>query len=327
MPSGFSKLGAFAEIRIDEVMPDRFDHLDRDGLVELPGQVAVILEQHRDALRQALGGDALDGVVVLRARNGGGRDAASVVFGRVNRKPAPSRSNLDQVIGRAQLELAADAIDLRQRRLLERRVGALEDRARVHQGAIENQLEEIVAEVVMRRDVALAAGFGVAIQVVEEAADGTGQAREAAVHALHHVAVANHDLHERGQIVRRPRAGHVRFAGADTAGEREVGIEAAVPDTDGGAQIGLVRILSEREALAAIFDHEAAAFDSRQTAKNRAARETIDDGRATCPRRIDARRDNRIRLGHRSDYTAVAHRGASAGTEGTRGMSGGSVHG
>ncbi len=76
-------------------MPDRLDHLDRDGFVELASQVAVILEQHRDALRKPLGGDSLERVVVLRARNRGGSDAASVVFRRVNRKPAPSRADLD----------------------------------------------------------------------------------------------------------------------------------------------------------------------------------------------------------------------------------------
>src|ERR1019366_500809 len=154
---GLQQLAAFAEIRIDELMPDRFDHLDRDGLVELAAEVAVILEQHGDAIRQALGGDFFDGVVVLRARNRGGRDATSVVFGRVNRKPAPSRADLDEVIAGAKIELAADAIDLGRRRLLQRGAGALEDRARVHhQRAIQNQLEKIVAEVVMRRYVALA---------------------------------------------------------------------------------------------------------------------------------------------------------------------------
>src|ERR1700678_462356 len=102
----------------------------------------------------------------------------------MNRKPAPSRADLDQVIVRAQIELAADAIDLGRRRFLERGVGTLEDRARVHQRAIENQLEEIVAEIVMRRDVALAAGFGVAIQIVNKAANRIGQPREAAVESF-----------------------------------------------------------------------------------------------------------------------------------------------
>ena len=225
-------------------MPDRFDHLDRHGLVELAGQVAVILEQHRDPLREPLGGDSLDGIVVLLARNRGGRHAASVVFRRMNREPAPSGADLDQVIVRAQIQLAADAIDLGRRGFLERRVGALEDRARVHQRAIEHQLEKIVAEIIMRRDIALAAGPGVAIEIVDKAADWIGEPREAAVETLGHVAIANHDLDERGQIVGRPRSGHVRFGSAHAAREREVGIEAMIVDANSRAQIGVGQILA-----------------------------------------------------------------------------------
>src|SRR5258708_37176739 len=110
-------------------MPARFDHLDRHSLVELAGQVAVILEQHCDALREPFGGDSLDGVVVLRARDRGGGDAASVVFCRMNSEPTPYSADLDQMIVRAQIELAADTIDLGRRRFLEGRVGTLEDRA------------------------------------------------------------------------------------------------------------------------------------------------------------------------------------------------------
>ena len=93
-------------------MPDRFDHLDRDGLVELALKIPVVVEQHGDAIRQALGGDFFDRVVVLRARDRGGGDAASVVLGRVNRKPAPSRADLDEVIAGAKIELAADRMSL-----------------------------------------------------------------------------------------------------------------------------------------------------------------------------------------------------------------------
>ena len=94
-------------------------------------------------------------------------------------------------------------------------------------------------------------------------------------------------------------------AGAHAAREREVGIEAVVVDADSRAQIGVGQILAEWDALAAVFDHDAPVFDSRQAAENRTARETIEDRRATRPGRIDTRRDNGIRLGHLDafDYT------------------------
>ena len=62
------------------------------------------------------------------------------------------------------------------------------------------------------------------------------------------------------------------------------------------AQIGVGQVLTEWDAIAAVFDHDAASFDSRQPAENRAARESIDDRRASRPGRIDTRCDNGIRL-------------------------------
>ena len=150
----------------------------------------------------------------------------------------------------------------------------------------------------MRRDVALAAGFGVAIEIVDEAANRVSEPRQAAVHALQHAAIANHDLHKRGQVVGRPRTGHVRLAGADTARQREVGVEALVLHVDSGAQIGLGGALAEWNALATVFNHETAVPDSRQTAKHRTACETINDRGSPRPRGVDAGCDYGIRLGH-----------------------------
>ena len=202
------------------------------------------------------------------------------------------------MVVRAQVELAADAIDLGRRRFFERRLGPLENRARVHQRPIEYQLEEIVTEIVMRRDIALAAGFGVAIEVMEQPAHRIRQPREAAVDALGHGAIAHHDLHERGQVVGAPRARHVRLGGAHAACEREVGIKAVVVDANRRAQIGVSGILTQRNPRAAVFDHEAPAFDPRQTAEHRAARETIENRRPPRPRRLNPRRNYGIRLRH-----------------------------
>ncbi len=212
-------------------------------------------------------------------------------------------------------------------RFFEGGVGALEDRARVHhQIAIKYQLEEIVAEIVMRRDVAFAARPSVAIEVVDKAADRIRQSRQAAVESFHHGAITNHDLDERGQIVGRPRSRHVRLGRTHGACERQVGIEAMVVDANSRVQIGVENDLAERHPLTAVFNYDVPGFDSRHTAENRPARETIDDRRPTGPRRIDTRCDNGIRLGHREnppcdtssmgqhriEYTRSRH-GASAG--------------
>jgi hypothetical protein len=57
-----------------------------------------------------------------------------------------------------QVELAAEEIELRELRLLEGHVLALEHCARVHHRRIEEGSEEVVADVVMRGNVAAAAG-------------------------------------------------------------------------------------------------------------------------------------------------------------------------
>ncbi len=277
-------------------MPDRLDHFNRDRLVELTGQlaieIAIVLEQHRDALRQSLLSDLLERVVMLRARNSRGCHAASVVLRRMNRKATPSGAYLQQMIVRAKIELAADAIDFGKSRFFEGRVRTGKNRARVHQGAIEDQLEELVAEIIMRRDIALTARPGVAIEVVQEAADRIRKPREAAVHALHHVAIADHYLDQRGQIVGGPGAGHVSLARAHAAAEREVRVETMVQHSNRRVQIGVGDFLPNRDALCAVFDHDAPLLDALESREHCASSKPLDYRRATRPCRIDARRDD-----------------------------------
>jgi hypothetical protein len=59
--------GAALEEGVEVLPADGLDHLDRDELVELAGQVAVVLEQQRDAVLEPGGGDALARQVVLLA--------------------------------------------------------------------------------------------------------------------------------------------------------------------------------------------------------------------------------------------------------------------
>jgi hypothetical protein len=48
---------------------DGLDHLDRHELVVAAGEVAVVLHQHRDPVRQASAFDERDGVVKLLTRD------------------------------------------------------------------------------------------------------------------------------------------------------------------------------------------------------------------------------------------------------------------
>ncbi len=133
--------------------PDRLDHLDRHELRVGALQVAVVLEQHRDPVLEARGADPVGGEVVLLLGDGGGGHPAAVARGRVHGHRSPARADLQQVIVRPEAQLRADALELRVLRLLERRLGRLEQGAGVHHRGVEEQREERVAEVVVRGDV------------------------------------------------------------------------------------------------------------------------------------------------------------------------------
>ena len=94
-----------------------------------------------------------------------------------------------------ELERAADAVELRLLGFGERHVRPLEQRAGVHHRLVQHQPEEIVAEIVVRGDVAAAAGAGVAVQPVREAPQWRGQARETALQAVERRAIAQQEPH------------------------------------------------------------------------------------------------------------------------------------
>ena len=116
------------------------------------------------------------GVLVLLARDGGGGHAAAVVARGVQRHAAPAGADLQQVVVGLQLELAADALAACASGASSRRgLGAAEHRRRVHHGRVEEQLEQLVAEVVVGGDVAPRALAGVAVQPVQARAAAAGR--------------------------------------------------------------------------------------------------------------------------------------------------------
>ena len=77
------------------MVADCFDHLDRDQLVVVAVEVAIVFEDDFDAAGEASGGDALTGQIVLLARDGGAGDAAAVMGGGVEGETAPAGADFE----------------------------------------------------------------------------------------------------------------------------------------------------------------------------------------------------------------------------------------
>src|SRR5919204_271786 len=137
-----------------------------------------------------------------------------VALGEVGQR-APAAADLEQVVGRAQVELGADGPQLVQRGLLERRALRREDRRRVHHPLVEEQLEQLVAEVVVGGDLAAAAGDRVAPTCHD--ARGRQQRQQPAAGTVERLAVARRQAHERDEVGAVPHAVHVRVGEAEAA--------------------------------------------------------------------------------------------------------------
>ncbi len=188
---------------------DRLDHLDRDELVVAAAQVAVVLQQDLDAVAQPGRPHRRDRVLVLRARDRRRRDAAAVAAGGVEREAAPAGADLQHVVVGTEVERAADPLELRDRRLVQRRVGVLEDPGRVHHRLVEEAREQLVAEVVVGGDPLARAGARVRPQPPRRPlhrADQRQQPLAGAVAGLHR---PRRDPHERDEVVARPQPVHV----------------------------------------------------------------------------------------------------------------------
>src|SRR5438034_1114029 len=94
------------------------------------------------------------GKMYFSIQSGVRRHAAAVMGRRPDGEAAPPGTDLEHLVAGHELELAADAIDLLLLRRLQRVGRAPVEAARVHQVArVEEQAEEIVAEIVMAMDV------------------------------------------------------------------------------------------------------------------------------------------------------------------------------
>ncbi len=225
-------------------MTDRFDHFDRHELVEATAQIAIVFEQHGDALAERVFLHAPARQIILLARDRRRRDMASEILRRMQRETAPARADFDDAIVRPQIELAADAIELSRRRLLERVGCVREYRRRIHQVFVEEQREEIVAEIIMRGDILAAAAARVPAQRMPRAHGHSGETRRTALHRIEQIAVAHQHAHQCDEIVALPATFHERFARADAAVSRDGSIERGIVDPHGRTQ--RERIVSRR---------------------------------------------------------------------------------
>ena len=195
--------------------------------VNVSSHLAEVLEPDLDAVGEARVGDPAARELRLRGRERDAGHARAVLARRGERERAPAAADLEHVVVGAELELVADHAQLAPLRVGERLAVALEHRARVRHRVVEEEREEVVAEVVVVADVpSRGEEPGAAVEArprVREAA----QVRVACGAAL---GVPRQQLEQRRQVVGTPLAGLVRLAEPEPRPRREPAEEPRVVD-------------------------------------------------------------------------------------------------
>ena len=120
-----------------------------------------------------------------------------------------------------------------------------EDTAGVGHGLIEHETVEIIAEVVVGRDIAGAAAAAVAMQGVKQLAQWVTQARYASLQSAERIAIDHQNTHQRRQIVATPVTVDIGLTRTDAAGEHHIGIELRTRNAHRRAQSGLSALMAE----------------------------------------------------------------------------------
>ena len=184
-----------------------------------------------------------------------------MVAGGVQRESAPAGADFHHAIAGLEVEFVADAVELAGRCRLQRvaRAGVGipgPHRRRVHEVGRQEQREQLVAQVVVRGDVAPAAVAGVAPQPVPATHNPPAQPRRARLHAVEQVAVAHQQPDQPDQPVARRAAAVVAlpppldegFARADAAVGGHGAVEAQVADVDAHLQRAVIGLAQHRLA-------------------------------------------------------------------------------
>ncbi len=115
----------------------------------------------------------------------------------MEREASPAGSDLEQMVGWLELQLAADAVELFLRGFLQGGIESAEDAAGIGHRVIQPQPEELVAEVVVGADVFAAAGFCIGIPAMGEAGQPPHARAQPRLQGVGLVDIANEDPVER----------------------------------------------------------------------------------------------------------------------------------
>src|SRR5947209_19216806 len=118
----------------------------------------------------------------------------------MKRERTPARSDLEHAIARSEIELLADTLELRELRSLERHTLTLEEGTRIAHGRVEHPREELVAEVVVRADVAPASALRAAAQERPGTLQRPAHRREPRAQPVEPAGVARGEGDQRDQI-------------------------------------------------------------------------------------------------------------------------------
>ena len=202
---------ASSKVVVVVLIAHSFKHFNADDLVVLSSQGAVVFEQQLDAFSRFAPGENFTRVVVLLTANGYRSYATSVSLSHVCREAAPAGADFEHVILWAELEFAADAIELADLCLLQSIVGAFVISTRVGQVAIQEEAIEVVAKIVVIRDIAAAAGLRVAAAAMLKKVSEPAEGGQEAIAAVQLVQVSHRQPDDRDQIGRRPVALTITF--------------------------------------------------------------------------------------------------------------------
>jgi hypothetical protein len=152
--AGDERVADRREIRRPVALAHGLDHLDRRDGVEASAHVAVVLQRSSTRSASPASRTRSRAHSVWRADSEMPGHAMSRPRGRL-REPAPAGADLEHVRVGTERERPEQPVVLRLLRRLERARGiAVEERRRVRHRAVEPQRVEVVAEVVVRGDVA-----------------------------------------------------------------------------------------------------------------------------------------------------------------------------
>ena len=274
------------EERLEVLRADGLEHLDRDDRVVLALDLAVVAEQDRHLVLQADGPDALRREVVLRLRDGDRGHAAAELAGSVEREAAPAGADLEHMLARREPGALRHDPVLVALGIGERLVGRFEDGARIRQRLVEEQPVEVVAEVVVRGDVATGAVDRVPPQAVSDGLHELRRDPPPAARQAEAVAVDRCELRERRQIGARPQAGHVRLARPEITAQQDPPDGRDIVDAKFRAQ----RRFRVAECVAlpiGQLDHDAAVTDPPRGRKHDPDGDAVDRPGAPSAARLD----------------------------------------